>query len=253
MIKPNLNRNLTAATLLLTLTAIVAPLASETKVKVRAGDTIEIFAKTHLKNPRHWRRILKFNQLNQRDFQPGVEVLIPRGMERKGDASVREVQPSAVFSRKLRDSWATIFRDLKLFSGDRIKTDGNGSVRLVLRNLMQVHIKPKTRVILSGRPDQDGTDLFLQNGRIRSFQTVPGKVSMKVVTPAAVAAVRGTDFAVEVADDGGTIVSCYEGAVEVSAQGKRLLLREGSSVAVEPGSPPGAVRSLPSPPAPRGR
>jgi hypothetical protein len=135
---------------------------------------------------------------------------------------------------------------------DRISTDAKGAVSLVFQNAMRVQIKPSTRVIINFNSAGGASDLFLQEGRIRSFTNAPGRrTAFRVHTPTAVASVRGTDFQTDVEKSGRTTVACHEGVVEVAAQGKTVRLKQGYTTVIEPGSPPAEPEQLLPPPKPR--
>lgn len=84
--------------------------------------------------------------------------------------------------------------------------------------------------------------LSQRNGRIWVDATVSKGVQQRftVETPSATIAVRGTRFYNQVADDGTTRTGCADGRVEVTAQGKTVVLHTGDYTIVRPGAPPDA-------------
>ncbi len=220
-------------------------------VEVQPGENVETFAKRYLNNPRQWKTILVYNNLKSGDFRPGLKIKIPEEQARKPDAVVVSYQKVARYSRSNSENWGAVEQGLGIFRMDRIATDSSGFVNLVFQNAMQVQIKPSTRVIINFSSVGGSSDLFLQEGRIRSFTTTPGKqTAFRVHTPTAVASVRGTDFQTDVEGSGRTTVACHEGVVEVSAQGKTVKLNKGFRTVVEPGKQPDEPQELLPPPKP---
>lgn len=83
-----------------------------------------------------------------------------------------------------------------------------------------------------------------RNGRIWVDASVSSGVRQHftVETPSATIAVRGTRFYDEVAADGTTRAGCADGHVEVSAQGRSVMLDPGFFTTVRPGQPPDPPR-----------
>lgn len=98
---------------------------------------------------------------------------------------------------------------------------------------------------LADRTDAVGPEAVRLDGRALLLEMPPGAVEggFEVVTPQAIAAVRGTKWAVDVAD-GKTAVFVVNGRVAVSREpgGPGVELGAGEGVDVEPGTTPLAVR-----------
>ena len=89
--------------------------------------------------------------------------------------------------------------------------------------------------------------LRLDVGRIwmRLRQALTGRSKFEVETPTIGAAVRGTIFSVEVAEDGSSRVEVYEGTVDVAAEGgAAATLTSGSQVGLELGQEETEIRPL---------
>jgi len=72
--------------------------------------------------------------------------------------------------------------------------------------------------------------------QVRSFTNPSSRLELR--SPSGVAAVRGTDFGVLVAEDGRTAVGTDEGLVAVSAQGRTVEVAPDFASIIRPGSPP---------------
>lgn len=117
----------------------------------------------------------------------------------------------------------------RLQAGETVRTGSDGSARLFLGEMgSQVQLAPDSEFTVG---EGDGLRDFigqLKQGLARLMVRLDGKSRFEVRTPAAVCAVRGTDFAVE-NKDGQTRVRVFSGVVEVtaSAHGKTIELNAG--------------------------
>lgn len=129
-----------------------------------------------------------------------------------------------------------------LNTGDRIDTRGGGRVVIELSDGSMVVVQPESVIILKD---------FHQASSLRElFEIILGVVRVKINhfggrpnpyrmnSPTASIAVRGTEFSIEVAQQGDTQVVVYEGAVEVSSlqdPDRKTLIEAGRGVLVQAG------------------
>ncbi len=132
-------------------------------------------------------------------------------------------------------------------SGDVLSTARRSNAELAVpERSARFKISPRTRVSLAF--DRPGVLLDVERGSVRSiFGRLPeGDSSERLVTtPSAVLAVRGTDYGVEVAKDGDTTVSVFEGVVEVrdrAGLGEPLAVGGGQSITIRRGKAAGPTR-----------
>lgn len=78
--------------------------------------------------------------------------------------------------------------------------------------------------------------------QVRSFTNPSSRLELH--TPSGVAAVRGTDFGIIVAEDGRTTIGTAEGAVEASAQGISVMVEPNFASVIRPGEPPSEPHPL---------
>jgi len=99
--------------------------------------------------------------------------------------------------------------------GDVVRTGWRGRATVSADAVAsRFEIFPGTRVRLAS--DKPGVIVLLERGRLKAmFDAVIGNDERIVETPGALLAVRGTRYGVEVDGSGDTIVSVFEGAVEV--------------------------------------
>ncbi|MEQ9364633.1 MAG: FecR domain-containing protein [Leptospirales bacterium] len=231
--------------------AMIIPLEAEMTVKVQRGETAGIIAKKYLKDAKQWREVFKANDLPQKDPPAGTLIKIPSDLMKSPDGVIVNYQDAALYSRAHSKQWDPSYANLMLFRMDSLKTNETGQARLTLRNKAIMHIGPKTTVILNytGRKGASEQNMLLKKGRLR-FQSSAGLDigKFQVLTPAAVAGVRGTEFETSVDDTGNTGISCYKGKVGVSAAGKTVEVPAGFGVFVEMGKEPGEPFALPQAP-----
>jgi ferric-dicitrate binding protein FerR (iron transport regulator) len=123
-----------------------------------------------------------------------------------------------------------------LDDGDSLKTGKNSYAELEFSDGSRVKISQETEVSIY----KDYFSLAIGYIRLYITKLFP---NFEIRTPSAIAGVRGTEFTVEVLEDQTTIVTVYEGEVDLMAQGKTLRLRKGESGIVRPKSPPAINRS----------
>lgn len=125
-------------------------------------------------------------------------------------------------------------------SGDRVQT-GWFSYALIAseRHRAKFEIFSSTQVQLAaGEP---GVILSLERGRLRAmFDKITGSEPRIVKTPGALLAVRGTQYDVEVDNDGRTSLSVIEGVVEVRSalREQPMLVRAGEGCVYSPREAP---------------
>ncbi len=134
---------------------------------------------------------------------------------------------------------------MPLEQGDRIVVGSGGAAEVALDATSLLSVRPKSELTLESTAKGDST-FFLAIGSLLAKIEKLGARSLRVRTPSAVAAVRGTEFGVET--DGATShVGVFdEGKVEVSgaAGGKPELLRANQELSVKKGAAPGHAVQL---------
>ncbi|MDD5657320.1 MAG: FecR family protein [Elusimicrobia bacterium] len=135
--------------------------------------------------------------------------------------------------------------DMPLQKGDRVKTGANSSAEVAFSGEHGVIVRPNSEFAIAsaGRGD---AELDLRLGCLLAKIGDLAGGAFRVRTPAAVAAVRGTEFAVEVSPEAQTRVGVFdEGTVEVDASsGEKELLKANQETMVAPGRRPLAAYQL---------
>lgn len=129
--------------------------------------------------------------------------------------------------------------------GDQIQTRARSAAVLKLdSDIGRVTVAAKTSLSIQKFDTlADGARITILNVskgqarvKARSFSNPNSRLELR--TPSGVAAVRGTEFGVNVLPTGQTNVGTIEGAVEASAQGETVMLRAGFYSVIKPGEPP---------------
>jgi len=114
--------------------------------------------------------------------------------------------------------WIEPHEGLPMEPGDHIRTGEDGSVELVMSDNVLWVLEPQTEVVMehtetnSGRLDLTGGRL---SGRVDSKRAAGTAQRWEFNTPAAVAAVRGTEFGIAASRQEGMHLGVFDGVVEV--------------------------------------
>lgn len=150
-------------------------------------------------------------------------------------ATITRVEGTVLKKIGSQNIWSLANKGDVLDSGDSLRTKENSYAELRFSDGSIVKVSENTEVSIY----KDYLSLAIGYIRLYITKLFP---NFEVRTPSAVAGVRGTEFSVEVLEDQTTIVTVYEGEVDVTAQGKTLRLRRGESGIVKPKSPPAMNR-----------
>ena len=137
--------------------------------------------------------------------------------------------------------------EIRLGFGDAIITRRASSVRITMDDGSIVNIGPMSSFVLTVEK-RDSTRLELLLGKMRSKVTKKANQNFQVRTPAAVCAVRGTDFTVAVENGGQTRVEVHEGVVAASNQfGAEVTLNAGQFTNIAQGAVPAEPKTNTNP------
>ncbi|TGL54989.1 LysM peptidoglycan-binding domain-containing protein [Leptospira kemamanensis] len=224
---------------------------------VEKGQTLSIISKTYLDDPRKWKELLKSNQIdNPNLIIPGMKLWIPKSLGKKPLADLQRFTGTTEvlkISQKQND-WAKAKNGEGLYAKDEVRTLKDSEAQFVFLSGSRFEITENSHVIMErGKSDTEPDELFLRQGRIRSLIPKSSGKNQKMFllkTEAAESVVKGTDFLTEVDGSGNTTLSCYEGAVLVSAEKVTVQVNAGFATYVEKGKPPLKPFAVPNPPIP---
>jgi hypothetical protein len=213
---------------------------------VRPGDNLITLGKMHLINPDDWKTLQQLNHIENPHRIPAGKVLrIPLSLVKQGPASAEIIFVSG------QAQWqqsATDFKPLavgdKLNAGAHIVTKENSKVVIKFADGTTTELSSNSILVLDSMSLYSGgtmvdTKLRLQKGRLETHanpQQVEGN-GLQVITPSAIAAVRGTKFRVT-ADQKATTQETLDGQVALGSSNQAVIVSKGYGSLAERGKPP---------------
>jgi hypothetical protein len=152
----------------------------------------------------------------------------------EGDAQIKKAGTADWIKAKINEPLAT---------GDVVKSGMNSKVSVTFFDGSVIDLKPETQIKIEELQQGQSKSIKLKQEIGATLSKVEKLVDSasryEIETPAAVAAVRGSQMIVEVEIDGTTSVGNVEGSISVTAQGVEVPVPEGKHSTVVPGSIPG--------------
>lgn len=138
-------------------------------------------------------------------------------------------------------NWRSVELQQNLLAGDVLRTNATGQLAVLFSDRTQVRLARNTSLLVKNMARDGGdTDLELQSGTIWA-RAERGGTGVAVNTPAATAAIRGTDWTLSVDAGGKTSLIVLEGIVELkNAQGS-VQVRQGEGAVASIGQAPQKV------------
>lgn len=162
----------------------------------------------------------------------------PAATAADGLAKVAVVQNQVEAKKASADGWAPSTRDQALFAHDRIRTGAASRAALLYSDQTLHRMGEKSELEILPPNGTSGSGLLnVVTGR-HYFATRTPKDFGKVQTPTVTAAIKGTEFAVDVAEDGTTTITMIEGTVEASNPYGSVTVVKGEQAVAAPGSAP---------------
>lgn len=129
------------------------------------------------------------------------------------------------------EEWLAAREGSEVISGDKVRTLSESRAELALRELDVIRLAPLTTIDVlklyeETKEGRDETRINVENGDIWAHVGhVEEEASFNISTPVAGAAITGTRFRINVAEDSSTVLKVYEGEVRVTnAPGKTDLV-----------------------------
>lgn len=224
----------------------------------RPGDSIWKIAKEYTTTVSNWSEIQRINKIRQgpdRKIRPGTRIVIP--------VSMLKLQPTPALVIALNGKVELIRANgkndalavgTKLFSGDRVVTKDKQSLRMQFADLSELQVLDNSEVVLDklSHHKQTGmvdTRVRLNTGSVNTWVEKQSPDShYKIITPAAITAVRGTAFRLSSGADNISRTEVTEGVVAVSAGDAEKGVAQGYGIVAEKDKPlPEPVKLLPPP------
>ncbi|MCZ4094645.1 FecR domain-containing protein [Sinorhizobium psoraleae] len=148
---------------------------------------------------------------------PSAAEVFPRASSPEGSVIARKSGEEIRFIEI--DAWRTVEVNQDLLAGDVLRTNATGSLALLFADDTQMRMGRNTALLVKKIGQDSDSQLSLQSGVIWA-RAKRGGSGLTIETPAAAAAIRGTDWTLRVTGNGDTTLSVLEGSVELkNAQG----------------------------------
>lgn len=229
--------------------------ADEWVYTTRPGDTLWDISKKHLKSVNYWSRVQKHNTVDiAKRLSPGTRLSIPLEWLKIQAAPATVVSVSGSVEYKTADS-----ENIELLTttqivniGDIVSTKDDGSVLIQFADNSTLLVLKNTQIEFNtlsiyGQTGMVDTRLRLQQGRIETMVRPMRDPSSRyeIRTPAAVAAVRGTQFRVAYQESQQSMASeVVKGSVNVAAESVEQAVNKGFGSITLQGKPPQAPVKL---------
>jgi len=237
---------------------LVAAAEEHWEYTFRPGDSLWKIAEKYTKSVNNWGELLRINSIDQasdRTILPGTRILIPVSMLKlqPAPALVTAVTGAAYLVRADGEQ-AELTVGTELFSGDRVVTGDQQSLRLQFADKSELQVLANSEVVLDklSQFQQTGmvdTRIRLNTGGVNTWviKQKPGN-RYEIKTPAAITAVRGTTFRLSSDDSDISRTEVTEGLVVVSADVAEKDVNHGFGIVAEQGKPlPDPVKLLEAP------
>lgn len=138
------------------------------------------------------------------------------------------------------EGWLDAFREQVLTAGDLLRTGEYGRMGVLFTDGIQIRMSRKTTLAIRETPETGGkksTVLGLDLGEVWSrSEALPE--GLRIETPAATAAIRGTDWDLNVDETGRSHLTVLAGAVSFFNEYGRIVVEAGEQAVAEPGKAP---------------
>ncbi|MFL5023282.1 MAG: FecR domain-containing protein, partial [Microvirga sp.] len=137
------------------------------------------------------------------------------------------------------DLWRAAQLQQSLVGGDTLRTNAIGNLAILFNDQTQIRVGRNSTLTVNdvANGPADATQLSLQGGNIWA-RAARGGSGVDVKTPAAVAAIRGTDWSLSVDGSGKTSLVVLEGVVELKNPQGAVTVRQGEGAVAAVGQAP---------------
>ncbi len=158
----------------------------------------------------------------------------------KTNAVLVEIEGQVSVSRANSQAWDPGYTNQALFPTDRIRTIERSRAVVQLSDLSTLRLGPMSFVRI---PEEKGRGMNLLRGLLYYFhRDKPG--TLPVQTPSAYAVILGTEFTVEVDDNGATRVTLIDGTLDLTNQFGSITLTNGEAATAQPNTAPVKVPAI---------
>jgi hypothetical protein len=230
--------------------------ASDWVYTVRPGDSIWQLSQQYLKEPNRWPEVQQRNNVTEAQaMQPGTRLSIPVEWLKHQPKAARIVASHGEVALIRGGKTETLTTAATIISGDTLRSGSDGSATVEFADGSQLLLQPNSEIVMDSLGSFDATGMVdtsvrIKKGRVEN-RVAPQKPESRyrIITPAAVAAVRGTEFRAGGDNDGSLMRNeVLEGKIAVTGSGVTREVPTGYGTVAESGKPPTEPQPLPSAP-----
>jgi hypothetical protein len=218
---------------------------------VRPGDNLITLGRVHLINSDDWKLVQKLNQVKNPYRMPiGMVLKVPVNLVKKGPATAEVVNISGVAEMQTAKGYSALVVGQTLGPGARLQTKENSKVTIKLADGTLTSMSSNTEMVLDSLSLYSGgamvdTKLRLQKGQVETHANPKHELgnSTQIITPTAIAAVRGTIFRIA-ADADSVKEETLDGKVALQAAAQEVGVSKGYGSYAKSGKPPSAPVAL---------
>ena len=193
-----------------------------------------------------------FRLTNAAQVCAGLALISTVQVARANDAEVIMVQGKVEVRDQATGVWRTAAAQQPLKAGDAVRTGESSQMALLVKDKTQVRLNQLSSFQIKQAGDANGgTSLELTGGRMwaqakqftvgllrATTSLISQQRKLVVTTPTATIGIRGTDWEVNVGDDGATVVSVFSGEVAVANDLGEVSVGPSEQATVRNGVPP---------------
>jgi len=240
------------------LTMGAAPANPTVEITVSKGDRLVNIMERYLENPRRWPEIARINHLRNPDMiYPGRKLNIPVDLLKRLslNGQVTFIKGEALLYDPMNRKWEPLHPGERITQGGWVRTGEQSGLEIAFEDSDTVFLGSNTQIALISAEKRGLLHRFYEirqeigNAFSRIRKILGQESRYEVQTPAAVAAIRGTEFRIAVDPEQTTRCEVLEGTVGVANQAARVDVKEMEGTIVRKGAPPLNPRKLLPPPA----
>ena len=152
-------------------------------------------------------------------------------------AEIVDVKGDEQFQPVGQTTWRKAIVTQDLVGGDHLTTGPFGGLGVAFHDRTQMRLHANSRMVIADSEYGKGRQFNLELGRLWSRASRPEQ-PITVNTPSATAAIRGTDWFIEILEDGATRLVVFEGDVRFFNEAGEIDVATGASALARPGEAP---------------
>ncbi len=229
--------------------------AEEWVYTIRPGDTLSEISHEYLISADYWPKVKQLNNIGDvHHLAPGTRLRIPLEWLRQNSAIVKIVAMRGDINL-INAAAMKLSSSTRLQAGQGLRTGSNSSITIEFADGSRILVLPNSEIMIENTTQNRNTGVTTLSVQVLKGQiennVVPQKSGgrYRITTPAAVAAVRGTQFRISATEDGNVMRSeVLQGKVEVTGANVSRNIGAGFATIAKTGEPPSTPKQIPAAP-----